>query len=123
MSQEIKHLFRKRPTPELVHDILKGLHFAGLSDARLFQKTDIPMSLFEEWLPQLEPYYLPCKAKLFLHDFDSSKAITVLRHLLRSQGYRLRSYEKVQQGVKQTMYQFEREVWGDLSGSLSVEFI
>lgn len=122
MSQEIKHLFRKKPTAELIHDILKALRFTGISDARLFQKHDIPVGIFEEWLPELEPYYLPCKAKLFLYDFNPNKAVTVLRHLLRSQGYKLRSYEKVQAGVKQTMYQIEREVWGDLSGCMDVNF-
>jgi hypothetical protein len=122
MGQEIKHLFRKKPTPELVSDILKSLHFTGLEDGRLFHKSDIPISAFEEWLPLLEPYYLPCKAKLFLHNFTSNKAITVLRHLLRSHGYKLRAYEKVHQGVKQTLYQIEREVWGDLSGCMDVNF-
>jgi hypothetical protein len=93
MSQEIKHLFRKKPSLELVHDILTSLHFTGITDARIFSKHDISVSIFEEWLPMLEPYYLPCKAR-----------------------------EKVNQGTKQTLYQFEREIWGDLSGSLSVEF-
>lgn len=122
MSQEIKHLFRKKPSLELILDILKSLNFTGLDDGRLFHKNDIPVRAFEEWLPLLEPFYLPCKAKLFLHDFTVSKAITVLRHLLRTQGYRIHPYEKVHQGVKQTLYQIEREVWGDLSGSLFVDF-
>ena len=123
MTQDIRHLFRKKPTEDVVNDVLKSLHFAGLGDARLFSKHDISAEAFEEWLPILEPYYLPCKAKLFLYDFNKSKAITVLRHLLRAHGYKLRTYEKVNQKIKQTLYQIEREVWGDLSGSLSVEFM
>jgi hypothetical protein len=122
MSQEIKHLFRKKPSLEVVNDILKSLNFTGLGDARLFHKGDMPIEAFDEWLPVLEPYYLPCKAKLFLYNFNENKAVTVLRHLLRAHGYKLRTYEKVHQGVKQTMYQFEREVWEDLSGSLFVDF-
>ncbi len=122
MTQEIKHLFRKKPTLELVVDIFKSLHFTGLDDGRLFHKNDISVSVFEEWLPQLEPFYLPCKSKLFLHNFDLQKAITVMRHLLRAHGYKLRAYEKVHQGVKQTLYQIERETWGDLSGSMDVKF-
>jgi len=122
MSQEIKHLFRKKPTIELVSNILQALKFSGLSDARLFNKTDIDLIIFEQWLPELEPFYLPCKAKLFLHSFTHDRAITVLRHLLRAHGYKLRAYEKVHQGAKQTLYQLEREVWIDLSGSMNVEF-
>lgn len=123
MSQEIKHLFRKKPTIELVNDILLSLKFTGLNDARLFTKADISLSAFEEFLPLLDPYYLPCKSKLFLRGFNSSKAITVLRHLLRAHGYKLRVYEKVNQGAKQTLYQFEKEMWEDLSGSMSVVFL
>lgn len=122
MSQEIKHLFRKRPHLELVHDILINLRFTGLNDARLFTKYDIDTEVFEEFLPLLEPYYLPCKAKLFLREFDNTKGVTVLRHLLRAHGYKLHAYEKVQQGKKQTYYQFEKERFEDLSGSLCVDF-
>lgn len=122
MSQEIKHLFRKKPSLELTDDILKSLHFTGLKDARLFHKNDISLQAFEEWLPLLEPYYLPCKARLFLHEFNLTKAITVLRHLLRAQGYKLRAYEKVHLGMKQTLYQIEREFWEDLSGCMDVKF-
>lgn len=122
MSQEIKHLFRKKPSLELVHDILTHLKFTGLNDARLFTKYDIDVEVFEDFLPQLEPFYLPCKAKLFLRDFDTNKGVTVLRHLLRAHGYKLHAYEKVQQGKKQTYYQFEKERFEDLSGSLCVDF-
>jgi hypothetical protein len=122
MSQEIKHLFRKKPSLELVHDILIALRFNGLNDTRLFTKNDIAVEAFEEFLPQLDPYYLPCKSKLFLRGFDSNKAITVLRHLLRAHGYKLHAYEKVNQGAKLTYYQFEKEHLEDLSGSLCVAF-
>ena len=122
MSQEIKHLFRKKPSLELVVDILIGLKFSGLNDARLFTKNDIPIEIFEEYLPLLDPYYLPCKSKLFLQEFDTNKAVTVLRHLLRAHGYKMRAYEKVHQGAKLTYYQFEKERFEDLSGSLCVAF-
>jgi len=122
MSQEIKHLFRKRPTLELVEQILQALHFTGMEDGRTFQKVDVDLAAFEEMLPLLEPYYLPCKAKLFLYDFTQAKAITVIRHLLRAQGYKLHAHEKVSQGVKKTLYQIEREAWAPLAGSMDVSF-
>jgi hypothetical protein len=122
MSQEIKHLFRKKPELDLVNDILKALKFSGVNDGRLFHKNDINISAFDEFLPLLEPYYLPCKAKLFLRDFNKNKAITVLRHILRAHGYKLRAYEKLVQNKKLTLYQMERQHYEDLSGSLVVSF-
>jgi hypothetical protein len=123
MSQESKHLFRKKPTVEVVETILHAIHFTGFEDARMFQKVDLDITAFEEVLPLVEPFYLPCKAKLFLHVFSPEKAITVLRHLLRVHGYKLRAHEKVHRGIKQTLYQIEREVWTDLSGSMNVTFM
>lgn len=124
-TQEVKYLFRKIPTPELIQSILKNIQFTSIQDPKLFLKTDIPLEKFEECLPELEPYYYPCKAKLFLHNFTEEKAITVLRHMLKTQGYKLHPFEKVNQGIKTTMYQIQREVWKveDLSGSLHVEFV
>jgi hypothetical protein len=122
MSQEIKHLFRKRPTLEIVEQILQALHFTGLEDGRTFKKGDIDLTAFEELLPLLEPYYLPCKAKLFLYEFSQAKGITVIRHLLRAHGYKLHVYEKVSQGVKQTLYQIERDAFAPLMGSMDVSF-
>jgi hypothetical protein len=123
-QEPVKYLFRESPPDEIIHDILKSLNFTSIKDPKIFHKTDIPLPQFEEWLPILEPYYYPCKAKLFLRRFTHDKAVTVLRHILRTQGYKLQAYEKVVQGVKQTMYQIQQEVWKveDLSGSLHVEF-
>lgn len=122
--EPVKYLFRETPPVEIVYGLLKSLHFTGIKDPKIFHKTDLPLELFEDWLPVLEPYYYPCKAKLFLRKFSHDKGVTVLRHILRTQGYKLQAYEKVVQGVKQTMYQIQQEVWKveDLSGSLHVEF-
>jgi hypothetical protein len=122
MSQEVKHLFRKKPERELVESLLHSLHFSGLNDTRLFYKDELMIDEFEEQMPLLEPYYLPCKAKLFLINLTNAKVITILRHLLRANGYKLRVYEKVHAGKKQIQYQFEREIWEDLSSSLLVAF-
>lgn len=123
-QEPVKYLFRESPPNEIIHDILKSQNFTGIKDPKIFHKTDLSIEQFEEWLPILEPYYYPCKAKLFLRRFTHDKAVTVLRHILRTQGYKLQAYEKVMQGVKQTVYQIQQEVWRveDLSGSLHVEF-
>lgn len=110
------HLFRKVPPLELLEDLVKALHFEGLEDSRWFQKTDLSLETFEQYLPILEPYYLPCKAKLFLHEFTQAKAITVMRHFFRAHAYDLHSQEKVQNGKKITQYKFVYPKTTDISG-------
>lgn len=77
----------------------------------------------EEWLPELEPYYLPCKAKRFLYGtMDSAKLITILRHIVRVYDYDLIAQERLYKDSKQTLYQIQTRVF-DLSGlSHTVEF-
>ena len=116
MSQEIKHLFRKKPSLELVNDILVSLRFTGLNDTRLFTKADISVEVFEESLPQLEPYYLPCKAARFLHRglLGPQDCITILRHIVRPHGYELATVERTYNGKKQPLYQIQ-PIRGDMA--------
>lgn len=79
----------------------------------------------DEWLPQLYPYYLPCKAKRFLHDeLDGARVITIFRHLLRPHGYDLHVQERLYKDQKQSLYQIQPlHSFKDLSGvSLEVDF-
>jgi hypothetical protein len=78
----------------------------GLDDKRWFPKEDLPLEPLEIWLPLLEPYYIPCKAKRYLHgDMNQSNIITVLRHLLKAHDIELKTQEKVIHGKKTTLYQ------------------
>ena len=125
-STEIKHLFRKKPEFEFVSELLVELGFTnGLNDTRPFNKHDISLSVFEEWFPLIEPYYLPCKAVVFLQECNPTKVITILRHLIRVHGYKLSAQEKIQNGAKQTIYHIEsveRTGFDDLSGNVVVKF-
>jgi hypothetical protein len=116
------HLFRKVPPLELLEELVKALHFEGLEDSRWFQKTDISLEIFEDFLPIIEPYYIPCKAKLFLHEFTQAKAITVLRHLFRAHAYDIHSQEKVLNQKKITQYQFQCPRTKDISG-VTISFL
>jgi hypothetical protein len=108
-----KFLFRAFPPLELVEDILRscGLR-GGLSDMRQFKRDDVAagVATADTWLPLLEPYYLPCKAKRFFHtgkEFTTGCLITVLRHIVRPHGYDVFAQERAYQGVKQTLYQLK----------------
>jgi hypothetical protein len=78
----------------------------GLDDKRWFSKEDLPLDNLDQWLPLLEPYYIPCKAARYLHgDMNQAKMITVLRHLLKAHEIEIKTQERVVHGKKITLYQ------------------
>ena len=91
---------------ELIEQILRCCKFNGLDDKRWFSKDDIPLERMEEWLPLLEPYYLPCKAERYLHgDVSQGKLITIFRHMLKAHAIEMKTQERVINGKKTTLYQ------------------
>lgn len=123
MGKPIK-LFRKEPPREFVESLLRRMGFLGFGDLRWFSRDEISLEGMEEWLPELEAYYLPCKAKRFLHDWVEGSVITVMRHVLHVHDYTLQKEERLYKGVKQTLYQIQPiRASLDLSGvSLEVTF-
>ena len=108
-----KFLFRAIPPAELVESILRscGLR-GGFSDLRQFKRDDVAAGVItsDTWLPLLEPYYLPCKARRFFYngkEFTTGSVITVLRHIVRPHGYDLFAQERAIHGVKHTLYQLK----------------
>ena len=121
-----KKLFRKEPPKELVDSILRASGLLGMIDLRWFTRDELVLTGYDEWLPTLEPYYLPCKASRFLHgEMDCAKLITIFRHILRPHGYDLHVQERLYREHKHTMYQIQpTNPFRDLSGaSAFVEFL
>ena len=58
---------------------------------------------------ELEDFYLPCKAKIYLEGMDEKRAITVLKQILRLHGYFLLSREKNFNNKKIIFYQLINE--------------
>jgi len=125
MASKHKKLFRKDPPKELVDCVLRATGLIGLTDLRWFTKEELVLTDHEEWITQLEPYYLPCKATRFLHGtLDSGRLITIFRHILRPHGYDLHVQERLYKEHKHTLYQIQpNNPFRDLSGaSLLVDF-
>jgi len=125
MVQPQKKLFRCTPPKEFVESILRNIGLIGLHDLRWFSKDELKVGEQDEWLPQLYPYYLPCKAKRFLHEaLDCSRMVTILRHILRPHGYDLHVQERLYREQKHSLYQIQPiHSFEDLSGvSLEVDF-
>jgi hypothetical protein len=98
--------FRKEPPPELVLRILAAFGLKSLSDASWFSKSHIRMEMLEACLVDLEPYYMPCKAEIYIYkEMNERRAITILRHILKANNIHLSSVEKARGGVKVIWYQ------------------
>jgi hypothetical protein len=100
-------LFREVPPKELLETVfLQALRLSSLEDSTWFSKSSIAIDELEQVLPLLEAYYMPCKAKEFLHTkLTSARAVTILRQLLIAGGYDLTAKEKTCGGVKGMWYQ------------------
>lgn len=120
-----KRLFRKIPSKEFVIEILDHLKLQGLQERRWFTRDELCLDTVDEWLPLLEPYYIPCKAKRFLLNMNASRITTILRHILHPLGYDLRTQEKMYKLQKTTMYQiYSEEHIIDLSANeMIVDFL
>ena len=98
-------LFRESPPVDILTTMLIEIGFTGITDTKIFSLEDIKLDTIEVWAPVLEPYYLPCKAKRYFDTIDARRVVTLLRHLLPFQGFKLQSYERHYQGKKRTVYQ------------------
>jgi hypothetical protein len=124
MSKKPIKLFRNEPARDVVEYVLRSVGLLGFHDLRWFSRDEIKLDSLELWLPEIESYYLPCKAKRFIHNWSSHSIITILRHLLHLHGYTLQKEERLYKGVKQMIYQIQSiNSFYDLSGaSLQVDF-
>ena len=101
-------LFREKPPLELVNIVLKSMGFeSGIIDTRPFTKDDLREENMDEWLPELEAYYIPCKARRFLDSLTRDKFVTIIRHILSVHNFDLRTQERVICGLKKTQYRIE----------------
>jgi hypothetical protein len=117
-------VFRAVPPKEVVEGFLQALGLQGLHDLRWFSKDELRLDTQGDWLPSLEPYYMPCKAERFLHRglLDAQDCITVLKHCLKEHGYRLKAVERVYNGRKQPLYQIQARATPTAT-SLEVTFV
>jgi hypothetical protein len=99
-------MFRKAPPKEVLEQVLRSLKLGGLQDKRWFSKEEISIDTLDEWLPMVEPYYLPCKAARYLEgEMTKARVITVLRHILKANQIELNVQERMVNGHKTTLYQ------------------
>ena len=99
-------MFRKAPPLELLEQVLRCLKIGSLHEKRWFSKEELDLSTLDQWLPLVEPYYLPCKSDRYLKtDMNPTRIITILRHMLKANNIELKSQERMVNGHKKTLYQ------------------
>jgi len=87
-------IFRINPPSDLVKELISAFGLKGLDDAGWFTKEHVRLDILESILPELEPYYVPCKAEHLHKELTSLSAITILRQVLKTQGVTLKSSER-----------------------------
>ena len=101
-----KNIFRTPPPKELVEASLQTMHLTGLTDSTWFSKSCINLQALEDILPELEPYYLPCKAKEYLHNpLTPARGLLIIRQLLDTQQIAVTKKERSCINVKEIWYQ------------------
>ena len=104
-------LFRTRPSLELVQRFVRHLGLTGVDDSKQLCRNDIPLDGWDDIFSDLYPYYYPSKAEFFLQkDLTPRGIMYILRHLIRSHGYDLQTYEKKVKGSKVYFYSMIKKV-------------
>ena len=116
-------LFRCIPPWSIILKVLTMLNISS-SVPTTFQRSDIIITDSGHAVAELEPYYYPCKAKRFLSFTDSSRWITILRHILAPHGYCLTTKETTRNEKKVILYTIERRLTqkGMLKESIVLDF-
>ena len=111
LIHQMAPVFREAPSLELVEQLLKAIGLQGTEDFTWFTKKNVNLDKFELCFPELEPYYIPCKAKEYIHSpLTQGRAITIIRQVLKCYGLGLKTAEKSVKGVKTTWYQIIKDL-------------
>jgi hypothetical protein len=102
-------LFREDPPLSFIKELLQTCGLHSIQDSSWFQKNQIELQQFEELLPELEPFYIPCKAQEYLYtSLTQARIITILRQVLRVHNLTIVSKEKTYGSEKQLWYQLQQ---------------
>jgi hypothetical protein len=110
---KINQLFVKKVEIEVVLKLLRCFGLEDFNDNKLFSRNDLvqhdTLERMKKMKSELECYYLPCKAKMYLDAIREKRAITILKQVLRLHGYFLISREKNIHNKKVIFYQLVNE--------------
>ena len=108
MRSTHNQLFKKIPGEDVALGLLKLFGINGFDDKRCFSRKDLDklgtVGKVQEMIPELRQCYLNCKAKAYLNELTPKSVITILRQVLKANGYNIVSREKYIKGEKFLIY-------------------
>lgn len=109
-AAESHTLFREVPSRETVIEWLNLIQITGFDDSHTFTERSFPFDAFNRILVEAEPYYYPCKARIYLHrDMTIKRVMTVLRQLVKPFGHTFLTHERLSAGKKYNEYYLSPE--------------
>lgn len=105
----VNQLFREQPSLELTYRYCQLFGLSGIKDRRWFSKHDMSAhntvpKIKRVLLDDLKTLYIRCKARSYLTDIDDNLAITILRQLLKTHGFKVCTRSVCKSGVRVTEY-------------------
>lgn len=109
----INQLFSELPAEELIYRVCHVFGLSGIQDNRWFSKRDMHAcgtinKLNDLLLDDLKKIYIKCKARSYLTDIDDKLALTILRQLLKTKGYKVRTRTVQLDGQRMIQYQLNK---------------
>lgn len=105
---KINQLFKSKVDNNIFLSIINLYGLTDLTDHHEFSCDDLERwktaEKMSELVPELEKYYLPCKANIYLRNLTPHKCVTILRQILKSFGIKLISKQKYISKKKTTLY-------------------
>ena len=104
----IRQLFSQIPPKDLIIKVLNCIGFEGLDDDKELTVEDLRNNSAKfkiyELIPELNNYYIQCKANIFLNNITEKRCITICRQLLKCVKYTFITREKYIKTKKYTTY-------------------
>ena len=104
----VNQLFIIKPSQELILKILTTFGIKDLKDNHEFSLLDMnsieTVKKLKELEPEFKKYYLPCKQKIYLNEWNYKTCITIARQFLKTIDYDIHSREKFIKNKKYLLY-------------------
>jgi hypothetical protein len=105
----INQLFKKKPSKDLVTELLSLYGIDGFDDDKQFNRNNLInlnlITKLNDFKSKLFEYYLPCKFKVYMDNLTIKKSVTILRQVIKLFDYIVKSTEKYIKGEKIIVYQ------------------